>query len=152
MEIINGDITKVATSGYILHQVNCLSAMGAGVALSISNKWPVVRFEYLKFSKNIEKPKYLLGQMQYVKVERDLIVINSFTQLYYGNSYYDNETYTNEDLLIKNIKIASDKAKLNNKKLFIPYLIGCGLAGGNWNNIFKNIKDIDNLIIVKYNK
>ena len=70
MKIIEGDIIKVAKSGYILHQVNCLFAMGAGVSLSISNKWSIVRSEYLKFSKNIEKPKYLLGQKAYSKYNK----------------------------------------------------------------------------------
>ena len=33
-------------SGVICHQVNCIGAMGAGLALQIRNKWPIVYEKY----------------------------------------------------------------------------------------------------------
>ena len=148
--IINGDITKVIKSGYILHQVNCMSAMGAGVALALMKKWPQVRSEYIQFSKQAAKPKDLLGQIEYVQVENNLTVINSFTQLGYGNARLSGVSDTNEELLIRNIRNAAKKAASENTTVAVPYLVGCGLAGGNWQNVYNGIKDLDNLIIVKY--
>lgn len=150
MKQINGDITKVITSGYILHQVNCMSAMGAGVALALMKKWPQVRSEYMRFSKQVTKPKDLLGQVGYVRVEDNLTVINSFTQLGYGNAHRTGISDTNEELLIRNIRNAAEKAASENTTVAVPYLVGCGLAGGNWENVFNGIKDLDNLIIVKF--
>lgn len=120
MKIINKDITTLK-KGILLQQVNCQNAMGSGVAKAIYTKWPIVKEEYHKFAKN-KKPNDLLGLIQEIEI--------------------------NEDLLIRNIKEIANK--YSNEIIVIPYLIGCGLGGGNWNYIFKNIKDIKNLLICKY--
>lgn len=120
MKIINKDITTLK-KGILLQQVNCQNAMGSGVAKAIYTKWPIVKEEYHKFAQN-KNPNDLLGLIQEIKI--------------------------NEDLLIKNIKEIANK--YSNKTIVIPYLIGCGLGGGNWNYIFENIKNINNLLICKY--
>lgn len=142
MKIINKDITTLK-KGILLQQVNCQNAMGSGVAKAIYLKWPQVKEEYHKFAQN-KKPEELLGEIQETKINEDLLVINSFTQLTYGRA----GKHTNEDLLIRNIKEIANK--YNDKMIVIPYLIGCGLGGGNWDYIFKNIKNINNLLICKY--
>lgn len=119
MKIINKDITTLK-KGVLLQQVNCQNVMGSGVAKAIYLKWPIVKEEYHKFSQN-KNPNDLLGLIQEIKI--------------------------NEDLLIRNIKEIADK--YSDKTIVIPYLIGCGLGGGNWDYIFKNIKDINNLLICK---
>ena len=142
MKIINKDITTLK-KGILLQQVNCQNAMGSGVAKAIYLKWPQVKEEYHKFAQN-KKPEELLGEIQEIKINEDLLVINLFTQLTYGRA----GKHTNEDLLIRNIKEIANK--YNDKMIVIPYLIGCGLGGGNWDYIFKNIKNINNLLICKY--
>ena len=142
MKIINKDITTLK-KGILLQQVNCQNAMGSGVAKAIYLKWPQVKEEYHKFAQN-KKPEDLLGEIQEIKINEDLLVINSFTQLTYGRT----GKHTNEDLLIRNIKEIANK--YNDKMIVIPYLIGCGLGGGNWDYIFENIKNINNLLICKY--
>lgn len=141
MKIINKDITTLK-KGVLLQQVNCQNVMGSGVAKAIYLKWPIVKEEYHKFSQN-KNPNGLLGLIQEIKINEDLLVVNSFTQLTYGRI----GKHTNEDLLIRNIKKITDK--YSNKTIVIPYLIGCGLGGGDWDYIFKNIKDINNLLICK---
>lgn len=150
MKQINGDITKVITSGYIMHQVNCQGAMGAGVALALLKRWPQVRSKYITYVKGFADKHQLLGKMQIVKINDDLSVINSFTQFGYGNSYKSNKVDTDEKLLIANIHFMAEQAKEENTTLAVPDHIGCGLAGGNWQTVYDNIKDIDNLIIVKF--
>lgn len=148
---ITGDITKVITSGYIMHQVNCKAAMGAGVALAICKKWPQVRSEYMDYCHQGSSPTALLGLLQLVKINDGLTVVNSFTQLGFGNSYRTHAVDTDEDKLIKNIHTMAKIAATNNTTLAVPAKIGCGLAGGNWDTVYNNIKDIDNLIIVDFN-
>ena len=99
-------------------------------------------FEFINI-KN-KNPNVLLGLIQEIEINEDLLVVNSFTQLTYGRI----GKHTDEDLLIRNIKEIANK--YSDKIIVIPYLIGCGLGGGNWNYIFKNIKDIKNLLICKY--
>lgn len=142
MKIINKDITTLK-KGILIQQVNCQNAMGSGVAKAIYLKWPQVKEEYHKFAQN-KKPEELLGEIQEIKINEDLLVINSFTQLTYGRT----GKHTNEDLLIRNIKEIANK--YNDEMIVIPYLIGCGLGGGNWDYIFENIKNINNLLICKY--
>lgn len=142
MKIINKDITTLK-KGILLQQVNCQNTMGSGVAKAIYTKWPIVKEEYHKFSQN-KNSNDLLGLIQEIKINEDLLVVNSFIQLTYGRT----GKHTNEDLLIRNIKTIADK--YSNEIVVIPYLIGCGLGGGNWNYIFENIKNIKNLLICKY--
>ena len=89
MKEIKGDITEVK-SGVLIQQVNCMGAMGAGVA-----------------------------------------------------------KHTDEEKLIANIKAVAETYP--EREVYIPKLIGCGLAGGDWPTVYEGIKDIDNLTIVEFN-
>lgn len=144
-KIINGDITAVAHNGAIVQQVNCQGAMGAGVALAILKKWPTVRPEYIEFCK--DKPaEFLFGALQMSELEDGLILYNSFSQLDFGTD----KKQTDEDTLIANIHKVADLVAADGQSVYIPYLIGCGLAGGDWDVVYDGIKDISNLIIVKF--
>lgn len=145
-KIIEGNILNV-NDGIVLHQVNCLGTMGAGVALALRKKYSNLYPEYVKRVKSIlekERKDKLLGSIQLIKVAPNLFVGNSFTQYYTGTD----KNYTYEDFLISNIEMISTLA-YGKYTIYVPYKIGCGLAGGNWDYIYKNIKDIANLIIVK---
>ena len=142
MKEINKDITKLK-KGIIFQQVNCQNAMGSGVARAIYEKWPIVKIEFHKFSKN-KNPNNLLGEIQEITITNKLMIVNSFSQLTYGKT----GKHTNEEILIKNIRFIANKYK--DKMIAIPYKIGAGLGGGNWDYIFDNIKDIPNLLICKY--
>jgi Predicted phosphatase homologous to the C-terminal domain of histone macroH2A1 len=149
MKIIKGDITKVATANtdLIMHQVNCQSAMGAGVARALYLKYPAVKSEYLAYSAT-KTPATLLGDMQFVETGKNTpIVINSFTQLEYGNALVDRKVYTDETKLIDNLLRADNFAKRNGLTLYIPARIGSALAGGNWQHILNAIKDTDIIVV-----
>ena len=66
MQIIYSDITDVER-GIILHQVNCQSKMGAGIAKVISDKWHEVKKQYHQFC-YMKRPSELLGQWQMVSI------------------------------------------------------------------------------------
>lgn len=88
IKIVHSDITN-AKRGFILHGVNCMGHMGAGVALAIKNRWPEVFEEYrLMCQKNEGEINELLGGIQRVQVKSnsDLCVINCFTQLRWGKT------------------------------------------------------------------
>lgn len=143
--IISGDITDF-NNGIIIHQVNCQNKIGAGVSGAIIKKYPIVKEQYHQHC-GVYKPTAMLGTYQEIKASENLIIINSYTQLYYGNSTKTHKVYTNMPYLIANIKEICDKYK--DRTVYVPYLIGCGLAGGNWDELYEEIKDIDNLIIVR---
>lgn len=144
MRIIKGNILDVE-EGIIIHQVNCFDVMGAGVAKSLYTKYPVIKETYHRHNKKMSKEN-LFGKMSVVKVTNNLYVVNSYSQYGYGNSRYTNIVYTDYDKLLNNIKRVISIS--NGLPVYIPYGIGCGLAGGNWDVLQSLIQDLD-IIVVK---
>ena len=123
MKLITGDLLNI-TQGSIFHQVNCYKVMGAGLAKSLSDKWPQVKTAYLEFC-GAKKPLDLLGSCQSVEITPELSVLNIFGQLTFGG----NERHTDYGALLTAFKTAS---LIAHEKVYFPYLFGCGLANGQW--------------------
>lgn len=66
------------------------------------------------------------------------IVANIFSQLDVGR----NERKTDYKKLKIGLKKVCKYAKENNLSVALPYKIGCGLAGGNWNIVYKIIDSV----------
>jgi len=150
MKIIEGDITE-AKEEFIIHQVNCRDVMGSGVAKALYEKWPKVKTCYHEFNapfieRNVQDR--LLGLMDLVVVDKinHTIVINAYTQNYFGN---DGKQYTNYEAITKVFTFVSKNLKID--KIAIPYNYGCGLGGGDWNIVSKIIEDTfgDKAVIYK---
>lgn len=146
LNTITSDLTQL-TQGVILHQVNCQNAMGAGVAKALYTKWPMVKSSYHEVARHTT-PEERFGNMQSVLVAPRLMVINSFSQFTYGNAKRTGKIYTSEDILANNIRKAAAYAARYQMNLYIPDHVGCGLAGGNWDNLTAKISDIPNLVVV----
>lgn len=125
LNVIKKDITDV-TSGIIAHQVNCTNHIGSGVAKAIITKWPIVKVKYHEWC-NLRTPDELIGTIQLISISDDLIVANCFSQRDKG---YDGKLYTDYSSIRKCLGSLS---KLKLSPLYIPYKMGCGLGGGNWN-------------------
>lgn len=128
---VTGDILA-AGHGIICHQVNCQMVMGAGLALAVRSKWPHVYTEYRQLTK--WDPKQLLGRCQVVEVEpKTLYVANLFGQFNYGRKkgvvYTDYGALGNALTQLKGWHAANCHPKF---PIWIPYGMGCNLAGGNW--------------------
>lgn len=145
METIEKDILTVE-EGVICHQVNCFGVMGAGLALDIKKKWQVVYREYHKKSQNFTPdPSKLLGQVQFIQVNNResntrLIVANLFAQKTYGTVKKCYTDYTAFRICLENIPEWVIKGAGN--KIYFPYKIGCGLAGGDWEMVSSIIEDV----------
>ncbi len=118
MKVIRKNLLSV-TSGIICHQCNAKGVMGAGIAKVIRDKWPRVYQLY-------RKADLELGLVIPVKVSESLWVYNVVGQYGYGRI----GMYTDYGAITKAFtKI--DKRR-GNKQVYIPYGMGCGLAGGDW--------------------
>ena len=127
IEIIKGDLLT-HDAQYITHQTNCISdGSVAGIAAAIFKKYPYSN-TYLN-----RKQRSVPGTIDVFTEGRHIINMNS--QYYPGrfNDAYENDTevmrkkYFHQCLL----KIA----KLPDlQSIAFPYLIGCGLGGGNWDH------------------
>lgn len=151
MKTMIGDICTITTHGYIMHQVNCQDKMNAGVAKAIKTRWPIVAAAYHDKIATQGKGEHVFGSLQTVDVTPTLTIVNSFSQLYYGNAYKTRRPYTDETILIRNIKIIAALAASKNENLYIPKFIGCGLAGGQWSHVTQALNNLTNVVCVSLN-
>lgn len=153
MKIINGNILDI-TEGVIVHQVNCKGVMGAGLALQIKNKWPVVFKGYKNHLKEYNKlGVHPLGTMNGMYIGGGLWVINFYSQDNYGTSSIQTNYLAFEECLLRLVEAYEEQGiKVAEVPVYFPYGIGCGLAGGDWKVISKMIeKYIPYASIVKLN-
>ena len=122
MKIIEANLLGM-TEGVICHQVNCQGVMGSGIAKQISDKWPEVYDGYMK-NCNKEDLSKSLGLISYVQVDDNLLVANVFGQDRYGTD----RRQTNYGAVAE----AFQRLKYAPGPVYVPYLMGCGLAGGDW--------------------
>lgn len=153
MMVLKGDLLD-ANCKFIAHQVNCKGVMGGGIAKQIKNKFPNVYNEYIKtlecngadnmFGKSLIVRAYNGRYFKYI--------VNIFGQYDYGFGLQTNyEKF--EEAFIDAIKKIREITKHDTVYIAIPYKIGCGLAGGNWNivkPILENIESKYSCIITAY--
>ena len=154
INLYNGSILNAKTD-FIMHQVNCQSVMGSGVAKvlrdfdeGIYNHYKIVS-EHRKLH-NIP----LLGDNDYYWImnhNNQQCIVSMFAQDKYG---YDGKQYTDYEAFrtcLRQFKASwsawvEDIDKNNNKILrrtsvALPYNIGCGRGGGDWEEIYSIIKE-----------
>jgi hypothetical protein len=118
----------------ILHCCNDINLMGSGVARALFQKWPDVKSKYhYAFEQNKNNK---LGDVHYVKVE---------ASIYVGNIIGQHTIDTNEDggppirywaidkafqKVVQSIHKRDEEVIVN-----LPYLMGCDLARGRWEEI-----------------
>ena len=138
IKFIEADIT-IAKFGVICQQVNCKGVMGAGLAKQIANKWPCVynHYKYFITEKKLNNEP-LLGTVNFVEVKEKTFVANIFGQ----NDYGRDGCKTDYKALKKGFEEVKHFGETNSLPILIPYNIGCGLAGGDWNKVFDIIKEV----------
>jgi O-acetyl-ADP-ribose deacetylase (regulator of RNase III) len=128
-----GDLIKEAKANplkwdVIVHDCNCFSTMGAGIARAIKKEFPEA---YDVDKADPRKPKDRLGSISHTLVETP-IVVNAYTQYDFKGPM--NASYPAIQSAMKEIK-----QKFSGKKIAMP-LIGAGLAGGDWDFISQIIQ------------
>lgn len=119
MNIVTGDLLDI-TSGTILHQVNCRGAVG-GLAGALFRKWPAAfddYFEACRHNEAMELGSFILGHAR-----AGLHVCHVFGQV---------EPGPNTDILAVRRALTEAARLLTGQQVYAPYLMGCGLGGGNW--------------------
>ena len=118
----------------LVQQVNCQGVMGAGLAKQIAFHYSEVYREYKAFCQKYATSAEMLGKVLIVETYGGTHVANIFAQDKYGR----NDCFTDYAALRKGFAKVAEFAKTTNMSVAIPYGIGCGLAGGNW-EIVNNI-------------
>ena len=130
IQIIQGNILS-ATNSIICQQVNCQGVMGAGLAKQIRDKYPTV---YTQYKRDVTPNS--LGTCLFVPVPDGNIIANLYAQFNYGRG----GRYTDYDALTKCLTRVAQVSKERNIPVALPYNIGCGLAGGDWNVVYSIIQ------------
>ena len=152
INVIKGDVTQ-ASENIIVHQVNTLNKMGAGVAKALYTKYPMVKSQYHTTTKQLldiegGRNSELLGFVDLVTVGADKIIANLYGQIAIAKSRTDKHVYTSYQALTEGFESLAEYAQKNNYTIAMPYGIGCGLANGDWNKVTEIIESV----FSKYNQ
>ncbi|CAM1343718.1 macro domain-containing protein [Tenacibaculum amylolyticum] len=133
IKYIKGDATNPIGEGnkIIVHVCNDIGGWGKGFVLAISKKWSEPEKEYKAWYKSREN--FELGGVQFVKVESNLWIANLI-----GQHKIRKDEQGNPPIRYKAIeegiqKVAKEASAIK-ASVHMPR-IGCGLAGGKWENI-----------------
>lgn len=143
--IVNGQEHVVYVQGDLLrtyapllcHQVNCQGMMEAGLALQLSQRYKNLYFAYRDWLYGLGNK--LLGDCQWVPCEHH-VVVNLYGQDTYGQD--PNVCYTNINALKASLLKTKAEAKRRNWPVALPYGLGCGLGGANWEDVLPMIEDV----------
>lgn len=126
-------------NAFLMHGANCCNIMGAGIARIIKEKYPTAFEADLKAHNkgNLGFDSSLVGNFSMALADKNNIsnryILNLYTQIYPGKNFE-----------LKFLIGALSKINLNFcqsykiNKILLP-AIGCGIGGGDWDDVVKII-------------
>ena len=146
IKYVNGDVTKVKVNSLTIipHCVNSANSFGSGVAAGIAKKWPHVKEAYHEFYRACEwdceyteeNIPFLLGEVQFVRAEENIVVANFIGQKSPGlNQVINGKTWVpaRKEAVDECLGRIADVARKLQAKIIAPKF--CSLrAGLNWDN------------------
>lgn len=131
---LKGDATVPQTKGVkiIAHICNDLGGWGKGFVLAVSKRWKEPEKEYRNWYHFRSENNFGLGEIQIVQVEQSVYVANMIGQK--GIKTGSNEVPVRYEAIEKCLEELAKQALRINASIHMPR-IGCGLAGGKWEQI-----------------
>ncbi|SNS65870.1 O-acetyl-ADP-ribose deacetylase (regulator of RNase III), contains Macro domain [Asanoa hainanensis] len=132
LRFIKGDATSPQAKGpkVIAHVCNDLGGWGKGFVVAISRRWPEPERAYRQWHR--ERSGFALGETQLVQVQRDLWVANMVAQ--HGMRTGSNGPPIRYGAVERCLTTLAEHAERLGASVHMPR-IGCGLAGGRWDQI-----------------
>lgn len=132
---VDANLLEYPLDGF-LHQANCFCTMGAGIALSIKNKYPELYKADIQFGKRGDSSK--LGKFSTVKCHDDKQGYNMYGQYNMGMG----KRQTNYEAVYNGLQgIVQHAIQANIIRLGLPKNMGCVLGGGDF-RIIRAIIDV----------
>lgn len=163
MEIkrITGDL-RYLPMNFVVHQANCFTTMGAGIAASLAQKYPAVRhadnvFVAKHLSMGLDR-HYLLGWYSSAtvinkKYNREMTILNVYSQFHYQAGQNDTKPAAISSAFthLKNQLAFRENGSEDVIRIGVPALYGAGLAAGNpevnQKAMIDALKDCPNVIL-----
>ncbi len=148
IKIIEGNIVDAQTD-YIIHQVNCQGEMNTGVAKALRDFDESIYIHY-RYMCEVYKfdPTSLLGTYDQYDIKNGAqTVLSLFAQNNYG---YDGKQYTDVKAFQDGLKSISQQIPIywfdvdnrpHKTSIALPYKIGCGRGGADWEVVYKIIEE-----------
>lgn len=139
----NSNLLDVQT-GIVCHGCNAQGVFGAGVAKQVAQKYPKSRLSYLNHIEEMHRRDLdALGTVDFYPVSQDLLIANMVTQQFYGTQ---GKVYVDYAAIYATMQRVIDISKKLNLSVHIPYMVGCGLGGGDLDTITKIYNDFKETI------
>ena len=134
IDYISGDATMPVGDGprIIVHVCNDIGAWGKGFVLAVSRRWKEPEAAYRRWHKQGDDVPFQLGQVQFVAVDDGLWVANLIGQ--HGIRNTGSKPPIRYDAVREGLERIAEFAAEHNASVHMPR-IGCGLAGGQWEEI-----------------
>lgn len=115
---------------------NCFCRMASGVAAGIRKFYPeAVDAD----NQTIEGDKNKLGKFSIAHAKNGKYIYNLYGQYYYGS---DSRKLNYEAIYTALESARDDCVSKNIKSIAMPFQMGSGLAGGNWNIVYTMIQEV----------
>lgn len=134
IQYLKGDATSPQAKGVkiIAHICNDLGGWGKGFVLAVSKRWETPEKEYRSWHRFRSENNFGLGEIQMVQVEKYMYVANMIGQK--GMKTGSNGVPVRYEAIEKCLETLAKEAQDLNASIHMPR-IGCGLAGGKWEQI-----------------
>jgi O-acetyl-ADP-ribose deacetylase (regulator of RNase III) len=132
VKIEQRDILTVK-KGIICHQVNCLGVMGAGLAFLIKKGFPRAYGDYMRHCDGNQR----VGDVVIGEAEPGLWVAHLFGQA----SWRGEGCKTIYEAYPPMLAMVARHAEQECNIAYVPYGIGCGLAGGDWTKMLPILQE-----------
>ncbi len=138
MNVIDGNLIHMAINGdfdVMVHGCNCFGAMGSGIARQVKDTFPEA------YSADLATEKGDSSKLGTYSIATYDDALTDYGKLHVVNAYTQYAFWNDADVDYEAIRWCFKDIKEDFGDLRVAYpLIGCGLAGGDW-NIVKNIID-----------
>lgn len=131
--IKQGDILQ-STEDIIVHQVNVQGIMGGGIARQLALQYPGLEEDYRIVCQEDNFNYEELKGLAYIKEFNNKYIANLFSQ----KPNFD----TDYEMLERALNWVKKKAIDEKLSIAIPYGVGCGIANGDWNKVYKIIEEV----------
>ena len=140
LKLRNADLFETFESlpnAYLVHCCNCFHTMGAGVALEVRRRYPEAYRADLETKRG---DPLKLGTVSSAAIGSRR-VFNLYGQFSFGNGH-DLDIF----MLDKGLRLVAPEADAQNRAgirtPIVTYKIGCGLAGGDWNDVVEILDNV----------